>query len=238
MPPRLARRVKSPRMSRMPTIVSPHMVTRSAFASRFGWLASHLNRSANGPLACFRYPAADHEGAVNFAIPSYRKCHPTTTRRRVIAIIDARENFPSSMWRLLYGPSAGLKARPTPTKIHGQRAWKARPTPDDAIETTRGCCRADPLGPPASAGLEGPPYTCQRRCTCQAALHLELLGSERQRRFRVERFIHLEHRNGALIRHVRGTVERGTSPHGIEEILQVRLVIRIAEHHRHRGLIW
>jgi hypothetical protein len=101
MAPRLASRVKSPRMSSRPTAVSPHIVMRSALASRSGFAASDLKRSAKGPRACLRYPAADHEGDESLAMPSYRKCHPMSTRSTVMAIIGPRASFPSSMSRLL-----------------------------------------------------------------------------------------------------------------------------------------
>ncbi len=70
MAPRLASRVNRPRISRTPTTVSPYIVIRSAFASRFGWAASHLNNSANGPRACFKNPTDDHEADEILAMPS------------------------------------------------------------------------------------------------------------------------------------------------------------------------
>ena len=70
MPARLASRVNRPRIRQAPTRVSRHIVIRLALASMSGGAASEWNDPASGPLACLRYPAADHDGAVSLVRPS------------------------------------------------------------------------------------------------------------------------------------------------------------------------
>ena len=50
--------------------VSPHMFSGLTISSTFGFAAIPWKRSARGPRACFRKPAADQSGFVSLATPS------------------------------------------------------------------------------------------------------------------------------------------------------------------------
>jgi hypothetical protein len=47
----------------------------------------------------------------------------------------------------------------------------------------------------------------------------------------------LQHADGTLVADLRRAVERRLPAHGVEEVLQVRLVVGIAQHDRHRLLV-
>ena len=53
-----------------PMSVSPHLFSGFTISSTFGFAAIPWKRSARGPRACFRKPAADQSGFVSLATPS------------------------------------------------------------------------------------------------------------------------------------------------------------------------